>query len=110
MAWIKHASSRNRRKMGELAIKLCRMLHSASFLCAIPVTELASFRLKESSNKKQERKYVLMKTADMMVDLVRTNKHPFRMADMRITKVQHSRYERRQIREFLRLGEWASEA
>ena len=51
-----------------------------------------------------------MKTADMMVDLVRTNKHPFRLADMRTTKVQQSRYERRKVREFLRLGEWVGEA
>ncbi len=51
-----------------------------------------------------------MKTADMMVDLVRTNKHPFRIADQRASKVQQSRYERRKIREFLRLGEWVGEA
>jgi len=51
-----------------------------------------------------------MKTADMMVDLVRTNKHPFRLADQRANKVQQSRYERRKIREFLRIGDWAAEA
>ncbi len=51
-----------------------------------------------------------MKTADMMVDLVRTQKHPFRMADMRITKMQQNRYERRKIREFLRLGDWVADA
>jgi len=51
-----------------------------------------------------------MKTADMMVDLVRTHKHPFRIADQRITKVQQSRYERRRIREYLRLGDWVGEA
>jgi hypothetical protein len=51
-----------------------------------------------------------MKTADMMVDSVRTHKNPFRSADQRITKVQQSRYERRKIRAFLRLGEWLAEA
>ncbi len=51
-----------------------------------------------------------MKTADMLVDLVRTNKHPFRLPDQRASKVQQSRYERRKIREFLRLGEWVGEA
>jgi hypothetical protein len=51
-----------------------------------------------------------MKTADMMVDLVRTNKHPFRMADMRISKAQQSRYERRKVRSFLRVGDWLAEA
>jgi hypothetical protein len=57
-----------------------------------------------------ERKYVLMKTADMMVDLVRTQKQLFRMADMRITKMQQNRYERRKVREFLRLGDWVADA
>ena len=51
-----------------------------------------------------------MKTADMMVDLVRTQKHPFRLADMRISKMQQNRYERRKVREVLRLGDWVADA
>ena len=51
-----------------------------------------------------------MKTADMMVDLVRVNKNPFRAADQRMPKVQQSRYERRKVREFLRLGDWVADA
>ena len=50
-----------------------------------------------------------MKTADMMVDFVRTHKNAFRMADTRIPKVQQSRYERRRVREYLRLGDWAAD-
>jgi hypothetical protein len=71
--------------------------------------ELASFRLnRELEHNKPERKYVLMKTADMMVDFVRA-KNAFRVADPRIPKVQQSRYERRKVRECLRLGHWAAE-
>jgi len=51
-----------------------------------------------------------MKTADMMVDLVRTSKHPLRVAEQRPSKVQQSRYERRKIREYLRLGDWVADA
>jgi hypothetical protein len=51
-----------------------------------------------------------MKTADSMVDSVRTNKTLYRLADQRVTKVQQSRYERRKIRAFLRLGDWLAEA
>jgi hypothetical protein len=51
-----------------------------------------------------------MKTADMMVDLVRTHKNAFRMADQRTPKVQQSRYERRKVREYLRLGDWLADA
>jgi len=71
--------------------------------------ELASFRLiGKLEHNKPERKYVLMKTADMMVDFVRA-KNAFRVADPRIPKVQQSRYERRKVRECLRLGHWAAE-
>jgi len=50
-----------------------------------------------------------MKTADMLVDFVRTHKNAFRMADQRTPKVQQSRYERRKVREFLRLGDWVAD-
>ena len=106
MAWIKHASSRNPIKMEGLATKFHGPRPRGISKTVIRFAELASFRLCEGSNKQTERKYVLMKTADMMVDLVRTQKHPFRMADMRITKMQQNRYERRKIREVLRLGDW----
>jgi len=49
-----------------------------------------------------------MKIADMMVDLVRNKNH--RLAEARTNKVQQSRYERRKVRECLRLGDWAAEA
>ena len=64
----------------------------------------------KARTNKPERKYVLMKTADMMVELVRTHKNAFRPADQRITKANQSRYERRKIRAFLRLGDWLAEA
>jgi hypothetical protein len=51
-----------------------------------------------------------MKTADTMVDSVRTHKNAFRLADSRSSKVQQSRYERRKIRAYLRLGDWLAEA
>ena len=64
--------------------------------------------MKKLEQEKPERKYVLMKTADLMVDFVRA-KNAFRMADQRTPKVQQSRYSRRKVREFLRLGNWMAE-
>jgi hypothetical protein len=72
--------------------------------------QLALFRLNGGSNKQPERKSVLMKAADTMVDSVRNHKNTFRLADARSSKVQQSRYERRKIRAFLRLGDWIAEA
>ena len=51
-----------------------------------------------------------MKADDTMVASVRIHKNAFRLADTRTTKVQQSRYERRKIRAFLRLGDWLAEA
>ncbi len=50
-----------------------------------------------------------MKT-DTMVDSVRSHKNAFRLADSRSSKVQQSRYERRKVRAYLRLGDWVAEA
>ena len=50
-----------------------------------------------------------MKAADTLVDLVRSHKNSFRMADTRAPKVHQSRYERRRVREYLRLGDWVSD-
>ena len=74
------------------------------------VSDLALFRLREGSNKQPERKSVLMKTADTMVDSVRTHKNAFRLADQRSSKVQQSRHERRKVRAYLRFGDWLAEA
>ncbi len=51
-----------------------------------------------------------MKSPDMLVELVRIQKNAFRLADQRITKMNQNRYERRKVREFLRLGDWAADA
>jgi hypothetical protein len=51
-----------------------------------------------------------MKTADMLVDFARTHKNAFRLADQRVRKVQQTRYERRKVRAYLRLGDWLAEA
>ncbi len=51
-----------------------------------------------------------MKTTELLVDIVRSPKYPFRLADPRVGKVHQSRHERRKIREFLRMGDWVLEA
>jgi hypothetical protein len=48
----------------------------------------------------------MIKTLDLIDEAIRNNKHPFRGTDNRPAKPQKSRYERRKIKEFLRLGDW----
>ena len=60
-----------------------------------------------SSSKKGTR--CMTKTLDVITEIIRNPKHPFRKADDRPVKAQKHRYERRKIKEFIRLSSWAQE-
>jgi hypothetical protein len=51
----------------------------------------------------------MTKTIDTLTEIIRNPKHPFRKADDRPVKAQKHRYERRKIREFIKLSDWAQE-
>ncbi len=51
----------------------------------------------------------MTKTLDVITEIIRNTKHPFRKADNRPVKAQKHRYERRKIREFIRLGDWVQQ-
>ena len=51
----------------------------------------------------------MLKTMEVISEAVRNPKHPFRKADNQPKKSQKNRYERRKIKEYLHLGEWAAE-
>jgi hypothetical protein len=50
----------------------------------------------------------MTKTWNLIQEAVRSTKHPFRQTENRPPKKKH-RYERRKIRELLRLGDWTGE-
>jgi hypothetical protein len=51
----------------------------------------------------------MTRTNDTISEIIRNPKHPFRKADDRPVKAQKHRYERRKIKEFIRLGDWSQE-
>ena len=51
----------------------------------------------------------MRKTLDVITDAIRNTKHPFRQVDGRPDKPKKHRYERRKIKEYIRLGDWATE-
>jgi hypothetical protein len=51
----------------------------------------------------------MSKPLDVITEIIRNPKHPFRKTDDRPVKAQKHRYERRKVREFIRLGDWAEE-
>ena len=52
----------------------------------------------------------MTKTIEVISEAVSNPKHPFRKADNRPKKPLKHRYERRKIREYLHLGDWATMA
>jgi hypothetical protein len=51
----------------------------------------------------------MTKTWHLIQETVQNTKHPFRQVENRPAKAKNNRYERRKIRELLRLGDWAGE-
>ncbi len=51
----------------------------------------------------------MTRALDVITEIIRNPKHPFRKADDRPVKAQKHRYERRKIKEYIRLGDWAEE-
>lgn len=51
----------------------------------------------------------MSKTLDVITEIIRNPKPAFRKSDDRPEKAQKHRYERRKIKEFIRLGDWAQE-
>lgn len=49
------------------------------------------------------------KPLDVISDVIRNTKHPFRQVDDRPDKPTKHRYERRKIKEYLKLGDWTTE-
>ncbi len=48
----------------------------------------------------------MTKSTDLLSETLRDSKHPFRGVEDRPRKSQKHRYERRKVREFLKLGDW----
>ena len=52
----------------------------------------------------------MRKSADMIADTIRRDKHPFRHLVDQPHKEQKHRYERRKVKEYIRLVDWMVEA
>ena len=51
----------------------------------------------------------MSKSIEVSSEAVRNPKHPFRQVDDRPTKPAKHRYERRKVKEILRVGDWAEQ-
>src|SRR4051812_47916133 len=72
-----------------------------------PNSALASRKLRPLRRKEN---VTMTKTLDLITEIIRNPKHPFRKADDRPVKAQKHRYERRKIKEIIRLGDWGAES
>ncbi|MGZ4961221.1 MAG: hypothetical protein ACXWIU_06025 [Limisphaerales bacterium] len=48
----------------------------------------------------------MTKTLDLITETIRNTKHTFRKLDDNPAKPKKNRYERRKIREYIKLGNW----
>jgi hypothetical protein len=51
----------------------------------------------------------MSKSIDAISEAIRNPKYPFRQVDAQPDKAHKHRYERRKVKEFMRLGDWAAE-
>jgi len=54
-------------------------------------------------------KRYMKQTFEVITEIIRNPKHPFRKADDAPAKAKKHRYERRKIKEFIRLKDWTEE-
>jgi hypothetical protein len=73
----------------------------------LPLQVMVSIRLISDTCRKDN--VIMSKTLETIAEIIRNPKPTFRKADDRPEKAQKHRYERRKIREFIRLGDWAEE-
>lgn len=66
---------------------------------------LASSKLEAST----ERFHAMTRTLEELTEVIRNPKPSFRQIDDRPQKAKKHRYERRKVKEFLRIGDWAQE-
>lgn len=52
----------------------------------------------------------MAKSIDSITEIIRDTKHPFRKADDRPVKAQKHRYERRKIKEYIKLSNWGEDS
>ena len=63
----------------------------------------------QATPRRRKENVSMTKTLDLITEIIRNPKHPFRKADDRPVKAQKHRYERRKIKEIIRLGDWGAE-
>jgi hypothetical protein len=51
----------------------------------------------------------MTKTLNLIHEAVRNTKHAFRQIEQRPAKAQKHRYERRKVREIIRINDWSAE-
>jgi hypothetical protein len=51
----------------------------------------------------------MLKTFEVISEAVRSPKHPFRKTQQQPKKAMKNRYERRNIKDYLHLGDWLAE-
>ena len=68
---------------------------------------LAPFPLARGSEKGS---YAMIKSLDTITEAIRSSKHPFPQVADRPDKPHKNRYERRKVKQYIHLGDWATDS
>jgi len=66
-------------------------------------------RLLASTAMRTKKKRCTTKTLNLIHEAIRNTKHAFRQTEQRPAKAQKHRYERRKVKEIIRLNDWSAE-
>ncbi|MGD0411032.1 MAG: 50S ribosomal protein L11 methyltransferase [Verrucomicrobiota bacterium] len=66
-------------------------------------------RLLASTAMRSKKKRCMTKTLNLIHEAIRNTKHAFRQSQQRAAKAQKHRYERRKVKEIIRLNDWSTE-
>jgi hypothetical protein len=73
------------------------------------LTILPKVGILHASSSQRKEHWNMAKSLEMIVDVIRNTKHPFRQVSDRPDKPHKSRYERRKVKQFIHLGDWIAE-
>jgi hypothetical protein len=62
-----------------------------------------------STAMRSKKKRCMTKTLNLIHEAIRNTKHAFRQSQQRPAKAQKHRYERRKVKEIIRLNDWTAE-
>ncbi len=84
-------------------------VESSSLVAILPQGHCTAFSLSRAASQKGQI-LTMSKSLEAITEAIQNSKHPFRQLDDRPQKAHKNRYERRKVKEYIKLGDWEPQA